>query len=69
MDPEAMRAHLEDLLADVDGALAGLEAHQAKLLGHHPTRERGRALAQAKGAIRRHQKLRRRLERALAVQR
>lgn len=68
MDPESMRAHLQGLLADVNRALEGLEKHRQKLLSHHETRERNRALTQVKWAIRRHEKLRRRFERALAVQ-
>jgi hypothetical protein len=68
MDPEAMASHLHQLLADEQALLRRLEEHQAKILGHHESKERSRALAQAKGSIRRHDKVRRRLERALRVQ-
>ena len=64
-----MRQHLEALLNGEKEILARLEAHQAKLLTHHESKERGRALKQTQSSMRRHDKLRRRFERALAVQR
>jgi len=48
--------------------LERLEAHVARLLTHQESRDRARALKQAKASIRRHDKMRRRFERALAVQ-
>jgi hypothetical protein len=68
MDPEAMNAHLRQLLTEEQELLRRLEEHQKKLLTHHESKERSRALAQAKGSVRRHDKMRRRLERALRVQ-
>lgn len=68
MDPEARRLQLESLLDGEVEMLERLEAHVAKLLTHHESRERARALKQAKSSIRRHDKMRRRFERALAVQ-
>lgn len=64
-----MRTHLEALLAAEQETLAWLEKHEAKLLSHHESKERSRALRQVKSSMRRHDKMRRRLERALAVQR
>ncbi|MHB8633869.1 MAG: hypothetical protein ACYDBQ_07895 [Thermoplasmatota archaeon] len=69
MDPESMRSHLETLLAGERDILERLRAHEAKLLGHHESKERDRAVRQAHTSIRRHDKVRRRLERALSVQR
>jgi hypothetical protein len=69
MDPAAMRTHLEALLGAEKETLSRLESHQAKLLTHHDSKERTRALKQVTASLRRHDKMRRRLERALAVQR
>ena len=64
-----MRKHLEALLAGENDILARLNAHIDKLSGHHESRERDRAVRQARTSIRRHDRMRRRFERALAVQR
>ena len=68
MDPGSRRTHLQTLLEGETDILQRLESHRTKLLGHHESRERGRALKQVASSIRRHGKMRRRLERALAVQ-
>jgi hypothetical protein len=67
MDPGSRVAHLQALLEGEEAMLARLAAHQEKLLGQHDSRERDRALRQAKASIRRHDKMRRRLERAIKV--
>ncbi|MFO1534801.1 MAG: hypothetical protein ABR586_03985 [Thermoplasmatota archaeon] len=68
MDPEAMAAHLHQLLTAEQDLLRRIEEHRMKLLTHQPSRERDRALRQAQSSLRRHDKARRRLERALRVQ-
>ena len=67
MDAEARSRHLQDMLADVRSVLDHLRKHQAKVLTHHDSRERAKALTQAKSSIRRHEKLERRIERAIRV--
>lgn len=69
MDPDARRAHLQALLSMEEGILAQLDKHVQKISSHHASKERDRALRQAKASIRRHDRMRRRWERALRVQR
>lgn len=67
LDGQARTTHLQSLLDGVNDSIRHLEANQAKILTHHESKERGHALAQVKGAMRRMDKARRRLERQIAV--
>jgi hypothetical protein len=68
MDPTDRRHQLQELLLAEKDMIARLEAHAAKLGTHHASKERDRAVKAATSSIRRHDKARRRLERALRVQ-
>ncbi len=67
MDPSSRRASLQALLHDINDAIRHLEAHETKLMGHGESRDRAKALSQAKGALRRLDKSRRHVERQLRV--
>jgi hypothetical protein len=69
MDRDSQHARLTTLHADLKDILQRLQAHEAKLMTHHPSPERDHALNHAKGSIRRQQKALRRVERALKVER
>jgi hypothetical protein len=65
MDQAARVAHLEDLLLGHGVLTQRLHDHRNKLLAHHRSRERDRALLHCDKDIRRAGKLQRSLERAL----
>lgn len=65
MDQAARIVHLERLLHDHAVMVQRLHDHRTKLLGHHRSRERDRALLHCDKDIRRAGKLQRGLERAL----
>jgi hypothetical protein len=57
--------HLQDLLNAHQGLMERLASHRDHLLTHHVSRERDRALLHAEKSLRRAEKLKRSLERAL----
>ena len=65
MDQAARVAHLQELLLHHGDITQKLHAHRTRLLGHHRSRERDRALLHCDKDIRRAGKLQRSLERAL----
>ncbi|HLF16596.1 MAG TPA: hypothetical protein VI796_04095 [Candidatus Thermoplasmatota archaeon] len=65
MDQHARLAHLQELLGENAGVREHLAAHRDRLLAHHASRERDRALLHAKKAMRRAEKMQRSLERAI----
>ena len=69
MDKHARLDHLLDLLGTQQALLEHLHGHEAKLAGHHASKERDRSLMQAKKAIRRTDKVVRGLERAVRNER
>lgn len=69
MDRHARLDHLLDLLGTQQSHLEHLNAHEAKIAAHHPSKERDRALLHAKKAIRRADKAVRGLERAVRNER
>lgn len=65
MDQSARIAHLQELLLHHGDITQRLHEHRNKLLSHHRSGERDRALLHCDKDIRRAGKLQRRLERAL----
>ena len=69
MDKHARLDHLLGLLGTQQSHLEHLNEHEKKIAGHHASKERDRALMQAKKSIRRADKVVRGLERAVRNER
>lgn len=65
MDQDARISRLKELQSAQRSLHEHLLAHQAKVAGHHPTREGARELLHAEKALRRAEKQQRSVDRAL----